>query len=313
MKVAEDQIAMELSTLLAIDTFMLVEASYAGLLWIDRTLEYMGNVQADDILEVVRIRGEGDELLGIAVRDKDLDFWVLFTDVIANRVRKEEFETLASAIKGAQEREVTVKRQQFLDGVIEFYSIGLVNRVFCDCDLQEERFYPQERITALKEVLSEFLRQYGIEMGETTSALEIGCGNGGATSALHEVGIYPLAIDINQCEICKGLEEGVLKPKKTIVLDCAQLSSFFGKEFDVVFGFMVGKLTPFERLGWEKVLRAVPAVLKRKGKVFFTVSSEEEAFILNEIIQDTFEGEIKKNKASKGYFDEWLYIGELKD
>lgn len=313
MKVAEDRISMELSTLLAIDTFMLVEESYAGLPWIDRTLEYMGNVQADDVLEVVRISGEGGELLGVAVRDKDLDFWVLFTDVIANRVRKEEFEALAGTIKGAQEREVTVKREQFLDGVIEFYSVGLVNRVFCDCDLQEERFYPRERITALKEVLSDFLSEYSLETGETTNALEIGCGNGGATIALHELGIFPLAVDINQCEICKGLEEGVLKPEKTIVLDCALLSSFFGKEFDVVFGFMVGKLTPFERLGWEKVLRAVPAVLKRKGKVFFTLSSEEETGILNEILHDKFEGVISKNKASKGYFDEWLYIGELKD
>lgn len=310
---AEHRIALKLGTLLAVDAIMLVEESYAGLKWIDRTLEYMGNVRAGDIVEVLRIKDERDEPLGVAVRDKDLPFWVLFTDVIATRIRKEEFEALAGKLNGAQERAVQVKREHFLEGVIEFYSRGLVNRVFCDCDVQEESFYPKDRIVALEGALSEFLTESGIEAGGALNALEIGCGNGGATIALHELGFYPLAIDINQCEICKGLEEGVLKPEKTIVLDCALLPSFFGKEFDVVFGFMVGKLTPFERFSWEKVLRAVPKVLKSKGKVFFTVSNEEEAGILNEILQAEFEAVIKKNEASKGYFDEWLYIGELRD
>ena len=313
MKEEVDRMKMGLGNLLGIDTFMLVEESYAGQKGIDRTLEYMGNVKEEDVLELVRIYDSRNELLGIALRDKDLDFWIIFTDVIADKVRKEDFEVLARKIKGAQERVVEVKREQIHDGVIEFYSVGLVNRLFCDCDVKEERFYPGERIEVLKKVLSEFLSEYGVATGETTKTLEIGCGNGGATIALHESGIFPLAIDINRCEICKGLEEGVLEPKRSIVLDCSLLSAFFGKEFDVVFGFMVGKLTPFERFTWEKVLKAVPKVLKSKGKVLFTVSNEEETGILNEILQDEFEAVIKENKESKGYFDQWLYMGELRD
>jgi SAM-dependent methyltransferase len=313
MNVAEQRIALKLGTLLAGDPLMLVEESYAGLKWIDRTLDYMGKVRGEDVLEAMRIYDEGNELIGIAVRDKDLPFWLLFTDVIATRIRKEEFEALAGKLNGAQEREVQVTREHFLEGVIDFYSRGLVNRLFCDCSVQEESFYPRDRVVALKGALREFLTGSGIEAVGALNALEIGCGSGGATIALHELGIYPLAIDINRCEICKGLEEGVLKPEKTVVLDCALLPSFFGKEFDVVFGFMVGKLTPFERFNWEKALKAVPKVLKSKGKVFFTVSNEEEAGILSEILQAEFEAVVKKNEASKGYFDEWLYIGELKD
>ena len=313
MKEEVDRMKMELSNLLEIANFMLVEESYAGQKWIGKTLEYMGNVKEEDVLELVRIYDERNELIGIALRDKDLDFRIIFTDVIADEVRKEDFEALARKIKGAQERVVEVKREQFHEGVIEFYSVGLVNRLFCDCELKEESFYPRERIEVLKKVLSEFLREYGVETAETTKALEIGCGNGGATIALHESGIFPLAIDINKCEICKGLEEGVLKPKKSIVLDCSLLSSFFGNEFDMVFGFMVGKLTPFERFTWERVLKEAPKVLKSNGKVLFTVSNEEETGILNEILQDEFEAVIKENKESKGYFDKWLYMGELRD
>lgn len=306
---------MELSDLLAIDNFMLVEESYAGQKWLGRTLEYMGKVKGEDVLETIRIYDGRNALIGIAMQDRDLEFWIIFTDVIADRVRREEFEVLARKIRGTEERVVEVERGEFLEGVIEFYSVGLVNRLFCDCDLKEENFYPRERIEVLKKVISAFLRDYGIDTGkvETLKALEIGCGNGGATIALHESGIFPLAVDVNQCEICKGLEEGVLAPKKSIVLDCSLLSAFFGREFDVVFGFMVGKLTPFERFNWEKVLKEVPKVLNRNGKVLFTVSNEEEAGILAEILQSEFEGVIRENEESRGYFDKWLYMGELRE
>jgi len=311
---------MELNELLGIGDFMLVEESYANQKGIGRTLEYLGKMEEEDVVEAIRIFAESrgkskdKELIGIAIYDKDLGFWIIFTDVIADRRSKEQFEALASEIKGAKVREVEVKREKFREGIIEFYSVGLVNRLFCDCNLKEESFYPRERTEALKKVLSEFLRENDIDLDiENKKTLEIGCGNGGATIALHESGIFPITVDINKCEICKGLEEGVLEPKESIVLDCSVLSTFFGKEFEVVFGFMIGKLTPFNRFEWEKVLREVLKVLKSKGKVLFTVSSEEEARIVNEILKDEFEGEIKENEDSDGYLDHWIYTGALRE
>jgi hypothetical protein len=311
---------MELNELLGIGDFMLVEESYANQKGIGRTLEYLGKMEEEDVVEAIRIFAESrgkskdKELIGIAIYDKDLGFWIIFMDVIADRRSKEEFEALASEIKGAKVREVEVKREKFREGVIEFYSVGLVNRLFCDCNLKEESFYPRERTEALKKVLSEFFRENDRNLDiENKKTLEIGCGNGGATIALHESGIFPITVDINKCEICKGLEEGVLEPKESIVLDCSVLSTFFGKEFEVVFGFMIGKLTPFNRFEWEKVLRAVQKVLKSKGKVLFTVSSEEEARIVNEILKDEFEGEIKENEDSDGYLDHWIYTGTLRE
>lgn len=317
MKEETEQIGMELNELLGIGDFMLVEESYASQKWLWKTLEFLRKIKVEDVVEVIRIFDERKERIGIAVYDKDLGFWLIFTDVIADSRSKEEFEALASVIKcnEEREREVEVEREKFLEGVIEFHSIGLVNRLFCDCDLKEEGFYPRERTEALKNVLGEFLREKGIDIGisENKKTLEIGCGNGGGTIALHESNIFPVTIDINKCEICKGLEEGVLEPKKSIVLDCSALSPFFGKEFDAVFGFMVGKIDPFNRFEWERVLREAHKVLKSKGKVLFTVSSEEEAIMVKEILTDKFEGEIRENKEGDGYIDQWVYIGELRD
>lgn len=296
---------------------MLVEESYANQKGIGRTLEYLGKVEEEDVVEAIRIfaesRGKDKELIGIAVYDKGLGFWIIFTDVITDKRSKEEFESLASEIKGGEEREVEVERGKFREGIIEFYSVGLVNRLFCDCDLKDASFYPRERTEALKKVLDDFLRATNSDggIGENVNTLEIGCGNGGATIALHESGIFPITVDINKCEICKGLEEGVLEPKKSIVFDCSALSTFFDKEFKIVFGFMIGKLTPFNRFEWERVLREVHKVLKSRGRVLFTVSSEEEAGIVKEILKNEFEGEIKENKDSDGYLDHWIYVGTL--
>lgn len=301
---------MELNELLGIGDFMLVEKSYADQKWLGRTLEYMAKVKGEDVAEAIRILDKQQELIGLAIRDKDLEFLIIFTDVIADSGKKEEFEALASMVKGAKTKEV--EKAEFHEGMVEFYSIGLVNRLFCDCNLnlKEDSFYPRERIEVLKNVLGEFITEN--ELSGNNKTLEIGCGDGGATIALHELGIYPLTVDINKCEICKGLEEEALEPKRSIILDCSLISSFFDKEFDVVFGFMVGKLTHFEQLNWEKVLREVSNVLRSEGKVLFTVSSEEEAVIITDLLNDDFEGEIKENKGSNGYFDQWLYVGKLR-
>jgi SAM-dependent methyltransferase len=306
------EISLELGRLLGIDQLVLVEASYVAQKQLDLTLEYLSNIKSADIEAVIRVYDERQELMGIAVRDRELGFWIIFTDFLADSVERAEFERLANKIPSERERTVHLTRQQFREGVMEYYALGLVNRLFCECTISEERFYPRERVEILKHVIQAFLAEQGLEAGTQLSALEIGCGNGGATIALHELGISPIAVDINRCELCKGLEEGVLDPKRSLVMDCSQLSSFFSREFEVVFGFMVGKLTPFERFTWEKVLREVPKVLTSKGTVLLTVSSEEEARILEELLTETFEAVVRENSESKGYFDQWIYQGRVK-
>jgi len=307
------EISLELGRLLGVDQLVLVEASYVAQKQLDLTLEYLSSIKSADIEAVIRVYDERQELMGIAIRDRELGFWMIFTDFLADSVERAEFERLANKLQqGARERTVHLTRQQFREGVMEYYALGLVNRLFCECAVSEERFYPRDRVEILKHVIQAFLAEQGIEAGAQLHTLEIGCGNGGATIALHELGISPIAVDINRCELCKGLEERVLDPKRSVVMDCSQLSAFFSREFEVVFGFMVGKLTPFERFTWEKVLREVPKVLTGRGAVLLTVSSEEEARILEELLTETFEAVVRENSESRGYFDQWIYQGRIK-
>ncbi|HDS45058.1 MAG TPA: class I SAM-dependent methyltransferase [Methanomicrobia archaeon] len=303
---------MELNELLLLDSVVLVEESYAAQKWLERTRTYLGKIKHKDLESAIRIRDTAGVLIGLALRDRELGFWMIFTDVLADPGLRAEFEALAAGIPGAGERDAVVDRAAFHEAVIEYYSLGLVNRFFCACELKAPSFYPRDRVESLKVVLTEFFEVMGIDAPERTRSLEIGCGDGGATLALHEVGLSPLTIDIEKCEICKGLEEGVLDPKKSIVLDCSHLSAFFGREFELVFGFMVGKLNPFDNFMWERVLREVPKVVKTKGKVLFTVSSKEEAELLVELLHPFFDASVRENKTSNGYFDQWLYMAAVK-
>ena len=304
---------MELNELVGIDSFVLVEESYAAQKWLDRTRDYLGRLDSTNLESSIRIRDTDGALIGLALRDRELEFWMIFTDILADQRLRTEFETLAEGLQGSEECEAVVDRAAFHEGVIEYYSLGLVNRLFCECKIKAPSFYPRDRVESLKAVLTEFFDVMGVDAPEHIRSLEIGCGDGGATLALHELGIAPLTLDIEKCEICKGLEEGVLDPKKSIILDCAQLSAFFGQEFELVFGFMVGKLNPFDNFMWERVLREVPKVLKSRGKVIFTVSSKAEAELLKELLHQFFDATIKENETSNGYFDQWLYMAALKE
>ena len=309
---------MELSNLLGVSgDLRLAEESFEDLRWIPRTLERMQHLR-----DAVKIYSEEGELLGILLHENQ--HWLLLTDIFAEEFPRRQFEMLAAKQakqakqarqarqeEGETEAELTVDREKFVEGIIEYFSLGLVEGFLCECSFKERAFYSAERVSALKGVLSDFLRSEGIS--ERSKTVEICCGDGAATIALHELGIFPLTADINKCEICRGLREGVLSPKRSIVLNCAYLSAFFPKAFDCVFGFMLGKITPFNLFEWKPVLLDIPKALNPAGSgcIFLTFSSEWEAKTAKDILKD-FHCEIMKNEHSDGYFDHWILIGRLK-
>jgi len=306
---------MELSNLLGVSgDLRLAEESFEDLRWIPRTLERMQHLR-----DAVKIYSEEKELLGILLHENQ--HWLLLTDIFAEEFPRRQFEMLAAKQarqakqarheEGKEEAELTVDKEKFVEGIIEYFSLGLVEGFLCECSFKERAFYSAERVSALKGVLSDFLRSEGIS--ERSKTVEICCGDGAATIALHELGIFPLTADINKCEICRGLRESVLSPKRSVVLNCAYLSAFFPKAFDCVFGFMLGKITPFNLFEWKPVLLDIPKALNPAGNgcIFLTFSSEWEAKTAKDILKD-FHCEIMKNEHSDGYFDYWILIGRLK-
>ncbi len=300
--------------------FVLAESWFEDLRGIMKSLHIMRHMEAERAMLIAE--SETERRLGIALKSdesiernehksgaRDAACWIIFTDIFADGYQKKQFEQISADILSCVEHDtVHIGRKEFIESIIEYFSTGLVKGFLCDCDMKERAFYSKERVKVLKNVLSKFIRDNGI--GSDSDTVEICCGDGAATIALHELGISPIAADINKCEICRGLREGVLDPKRSVVLNCAHLSHFFPNAFDCLFGFMLGKITPFNLFEWEPVIRDIPNALKNNSYIFLSFSSEWEAEKVKSMLRN-FNCETFKNENSDGYFDHWILTGVL--
>ncbi|HDN65126.1 MAG TPA: class I SAM-dependent methyltransferase [Methanosarcinales archaeon] len=270
--------------------------------------------------EVIRITGAGgpggqDELLGIAVlaNSEGQDFRMIFVNTIC---KDPGFTDLGAGLCEHTKNVRTVKTtdSQFMDAIIEYYSIMLVNRMLCDrCISAKKPFseiFSESRVDRLTTLLKT-VEQSGNTDFTGMDVLEICCGNGMATIALTELGCDPFCMDSDKCAICEGLEHGVLTPHRSVVLDATELSAFFDAEsFDCIIGFMLGAIYPFNKDLWARIMSESVVLLRENGLLVFTVHKEEEIIILKEVMDAIgIEGEIIDNRDDAGVYDQWVYLG----
>ena len=312
---------MILQDLLGIkDEIYLVEPGYYSQKNIVTTISYLKDIQkvvGDYNLRAIRIT-DGINTTGLAIfnertEEVPVDFWSIFLSSIANQ-SIEEFESLADSILDSNqpERVVEVAGSAMNDALIEYYSILLVNRETCDeCTMPLESYeqvYTPDRMNRLSGLLKK-LAQSGISI--EGDVLEICCGNGMSTIALHELGIEPTTIEYDKCTVCQGLMHGVLDPKKTIVMDATMLSNFFEQgRFDCVVGFMLGTIYEFNKDLWARMMFESAKVAKEGALMIFTVNDKSEMDILESALRMIgIEGEVMDNTDQFGIYDQWVFSG----
>ena len=141
------------------------------------------------------------------------------------------------------------------------------------------------------------------------SVLEICCGNGMSTLALHENGIEPLCVDINAEDVCIGLSHGVLKPERTIVADASVLSRLIdGEQFDTVIGFMIGTVYEFNKNLWFSIADEAVKMLKPCGCLLLTLREKHEADWIAEYLKTKgIDGKVIDNRDDETNYDSWIY------
>lgn len=245
-------------------------------------------------------------------------FWAVFTNVVARAGIESEaagvFDTLASYLlqsagdvtsnhASAQELELALR---------EYYSVALVERQLCDGCVRPAETYDMVYLDIRVRRLDELFRQLGDTFSASGKVLEICCGNGMATLSLEKHGIFPLTTDYDRCQICQGLEHGVLKPERTIVMDATRLTHFFNYgSFDVVIGFMLGTIYLFNKDVWAAMMAESLKVVKSGGTLLFTVNRREEMDILKDVLDGLGAvGEVIDNTDKHGIYDQWVYLGQ---
>ena len=279
---------------------------------------------------VLRLTEHGIPIaIAVYVHSQGFDHWLVLTNVIS---KDERFSERVSDIFGSDSEEIKTSASDLRDAVIEYYSIFLVNQWLCESCAREDMPYldlgvfvavrellngsvedesnsePEERSERLSCLFRKIKGRIELDLSGA-DVLEICCGDGSATAALRDLGCDPICIDYDKCDICDGLKSGQLREERSIVLDATELSSFFGREFDCVAGFMIGPIQPFNEDMWASILRESVRVVRAGGMLVFTFYTGEELLFAEEVLRDCgVSGEMFENLPDNGY-DRWVYAG----
>ena len=314
---------MLLQELLDIDEeIYFVEESYLAQRTIERTRQYLKGIRSfsgADGMRLLRIR-DGEHTLGLVLfnpadEDVPVDFWSVFTGSFATAQLRKKFEAAVDSILvfNPPEKDIELSSERWQDAVNEYYSLMLVSRNLCPgCTVRPESYgnvFSENRVQRVAEIF-DFLQKKGLY--PEGRLLEVCCGNGMSTLALYRLGLDPLAVEINKCAVCQGLEQGVLNPQKVNVMDATVLSKYFEPEsFDAVMGFMLGLVYEFNKELWTGIMREAVKVARENALLLFTVSSKPEIEILAEVLLRTgIKGEIIDNTDSEGTYDQWFFVGK---
>lgn len=230
------------------------------------------------------------------------DFWLLLID----RYSKERIlMDAADRFRSEGTGKIMIDEGAFLCALIEYYAISLKEELLCEsCGTVDELHYPEDRIARLVDLLKPNLSSSGC-----MPILEICCGNGLATQALIRLGLAPLAMDSDRCELCLALKKGLMDPRRSFVLDARLLPRFFsGRPFQTVLGFMVGLIDDSNWPLWKEILLAAASLAEKQ--LLFTVYSQKEAnLIAKEMEKAGWAGEVIDNQDPRGIYDQWVYKG----
>lgn len=317
---------MRLDELLGIKgDIVMAEPSYQNNLHIDESLGLLHRIASDltRFDEPVNARmiviEDGKEAYALALyspaddEEDCCETWTILTTALdsENQCLFEELvHTIRDHVKSDGVATLTLEKTPFKDAIREYYSLKLMENLG-KYALNPESVHNRPRVERIKELVGRLKKSSGIEI--RGKVIEICCGNGMATAALHELGIEPICVDNDPYSITEGLLARTLKPERTIVADATELSHVLkGEEFDTAIGFMLGDIDNFNRPIWKQILLETLKVTKNGGNLFFTVRTEPEARFIDETVNKLAVGKVIRPDKEETLYDRWIYIGKKK-
>ena len=320
---------MRLHDLLHLDPtepVFLAENSFSDLVENPLTERYLEEFEKTGDADSIQLTEHGVPIaIAVYVHSQGINHWLVLTNIIS---KDEHFSKRLSGISSSEVIEIDAS--DLRRAVIEYYSIFLMNGWLCETCAREELPYldigafasarkllhgdvkdePDEQ-NERNERLSNLFHNIGFDFSRA-DVLEICCGDGSATQVLRGHGCDPICIDYDKCSICDGLRCGQLHEDRSIVLDAAELSVFFKREFDCVIGLMLGPVQPYNEQTWSSILRESVRVVRAGGMLIFTFYTEKELRFAANVLEDCgVLGETFENLPDIGY-DRWMYAGHWK-
>jgi ubiquinone/menaquinone biosynthesis C-methylase UbiE len=249
---------------------------------------------------------------------------LMFTPVVSDAETKKAFQNIFNEWIDSVPSSCSIHRVFISDADLSSDVTAYYANTFLDFFRKSRSLFPSyesvysvKRVTKAAETLqktADLLNQKDIFsfLSPNAALLEICCGNGMSTLALHEKKMSPLCIDINAEELSIGLIHHVLKPEKTIHMDAATLSQNLDCEtFDAVIGFMIGTIYEFNKTLWFSIADEAVKLLKKGGILLLTLRTENEGvWISNHLSKKGLCGQLIDNRDKQTDYDQWLYFAQ---
>ncbi|PKL60709.1 MAG: hypothetical protein CVV33_01285 [Methanomicrobiales archaeon HGW-Methanomicrobiales-4] len=274
---------MQLSEFFEADDVRLVEPLFSDLCY----------TEMDELL--LRIPGNQSRIL----IDEDDEVLSLAVESPAGLIHASCFhlrspsDTLISRFEEMDGEVYQIPRDQFEDGVREYYSEALLSTsVVAQNDLNPARLAITRDL--VKSVIGD---------ERDLLCLDCCCGSGIGSSVLTELGQNPLSYDNDESLLARGLKDGRLRPERTMWIDGTLLDQYLNTPVDIAFGFMFGEIQPFNQDIWAEIISAICSV---SDKIMLTVGTKPEADLIEGWLQEAgLEPEIWENDRDPIY-DRWV-------
>jgi hypothetical protein len=242
---------MMTSDLFGLDELFFIEPSYDRL--IDQRftdeLVAMGATEGRVLLD------EEERPLAMAVKQ---DEWYGI-----NMIHREPTDGLIAMIEDMDLGVFQTRRRDYIGAVREYYSVLIAHNV-----VPAGEDLSTDRLAKVKDLLKD---SFGKQSGKT--CLDVGCGSGLGSLALHELGMNAVAYDMDLALLSLGLQKGRLYYHEVMQIDATRADAYVEPEpYGMV--LMAGKIAEFNSFLWKQIIEKT---LKLSKRTLVTVETEMEA------------------------------------
>lgn len=124
---------------------------------------------------------------------------------------------------------------------------------------------------------------------------------------MRDHGMNPLAYDNDESLLVRGMNEGRLKPERTMWIDGRLINDFLSETVPVSCGFMIGEVHSFNAHIWKDI---IIAACNASEKILFTTGTEPEIIQVKDWASEAGKKVKIFESDSDPIYDRWVCYSE---
>ena len=211
-------------------------------------------------------------------------------------LHREPSDSIIEAIADMELDVFQADRKDFTAAVREYYSVLISETV----GPSPEDFNAERKA----QVVSLLKQCFGKGKLKGKTCLDVGCGTGLGSAAIHELGMHAVSYDMDDGLLSRGLSAGRLFHHETMRIDATQAKAFV-EPVDFGLVLMAGKITEFNSFLWRQIIQQT---LDLSKCTVITLETEHEAKLV-EPWCSARQVEVFENDRDR-FYDRWVVLAK---